>query len=114
MATKFEIPSLYRSQTRLSEELASSWIQNPSKILKDTPQATVSPRVMGHEIHKPKIRLARLDMSALNGISVSAVNQDEDLPDQDSSVDTTANQDTTINAEDLVEAGEEEPPIGEL
>ena len=44
-----------RSQNRLSEELASSWIQKPSH-LKDTPQATVSPRVMGHAITKPSIR----------------------------------------------------------
>ena len=52
------------NQSRLREELNSSWFQRTSS-LRDTPQATVSPRVSGHEIRKPKIRIARLDMSDL-------------------------------------------------
>ena len=71
--------------------------------MKDTPpQATVSPRVMGHEIHKPKIRIARLDMSAFRNGAVVMADQEhpEELPDQDSAVDTTAGQEV-----------EEDPPI---
>ena len=53
------------NQSRLREELNSSWFQRTST-LRDTPQATVSPRVSGHEIRKPKIRIARLNMSDID------------------------------------------------
>jgi hypothetical protein len=57
--------------------------------LKETPQATVSPRVMGFEIHKPKIRIARLDMTEYR-LALASV-RTQPLPDQDNNIDTTEN-----------------------
>ena len=101
-----------RGQNRLSDELAASWFQkSPASSLKKTPQASVPPRVMGFEIHKPKISISRLDMSALNQGMVRPVVRPqqpvqeaepappEEPPEQDDNVDTTN------------EADMEEPPI---
>lgn len=69
-----------QSQNRLSAELASSWIQKTASYKETPPQALVTPRVNGHEIHKPKIRIARLDLNSFPNVV---------LPDQDNNVDTT-------------------------
>jgi len=59
-----------RGSNRLSDEIAAGWFQkSPANHLRQTPQASVPPRVMGFEIQtKPKIRMTRLDMSALQGL----------------------------------------------
>ena len=100
-------------QNRLSEELASSWIQShrpPHLKDQNPPQATVSPRVMGHAIHKPRISLPRLDLSALNNRGVASVilpqQANGGLPDQDDRVDTTEAQ--------VVEEAEEDVEVIQL
>ena len=86
----------------MSQELASSWFQKTAQSqLKNTPQATVPPRVMGYEIHKPKIRISRLDMSALN----------VQPPDQDNNVDTTNDGTDASNDDNDDNDDDEEDPI---
>ena len=64
-----------RGSNRLSDEIAAGWFQkSPANNLRQTPRASVPPRVMGFEIQtKPKIRMTRLDMSALQGLVVHPV-----------------------------------------
>ena len=111
------------NQSRLSEELSSAWFQKSTQNhLKNTPQATVSPRVMGYEILKPKIRISRLNMSIMNrtGNQPNHAEPPGEPPEQDNNVDTTENiarasvppvrRNDNIDA-DPEEVEEEEEPI---
>ena len=97
-----------RGSNRLSDEIAAGWFQkSPANHLRQTPQASVPPRVMGFEIQtKPKIRMTRLDMSALQGLvpPVVPAAAPEPPPEQDDNIDTT-NEANTMQEED------EEPSI---
>ena len=97
-----------RGSNRLSDEIAAGWFQkSPANHLRQTPQASVPPRVMGFEIQtKPKIRMTRLDMSALQGLvpPVVPAAAPEPPPEQDDNIDTT-NEANTMQQED------EEPSI---
>lgn len=97
-----------RSRSRISEELASSWFQKSvqQNTSKQTPQATVSPRVNGYEILKPKIRISRLNMEDINLEHRQQSPQQQvrpqprradpgnEAPEQDSNIDTTADEES--------------------
>jgi hypothetical protein len=91
-----------RGSNRLSDEIAAGWFQkSPANHLRQTPQASVPPRVMGFEIQtKPKIRMTRLDMSALRGlvppVVVPAAVAPEPPPEQDDNIDTTNEANTIV------------------
>ena len=90
-----------RGSNRLSDEIAAGWFQkSPANHLRQTPQASVPPRVMGFEIQtKPKIRMTRLDMSALRGLVPPVVvpaAAPEPPPEQDDNIDTTNEANTVV------------------
>ena len=98
-------------QNRLSDELAASWFQkSPANNLKKTPQASVPPRVMGFEIHKPKISISRLDMSAFQGLVRPVARPQQPAPEEEAAEpEVPPEQDDNVDTTN--EADMDEPPI---
>ena len=102
-----------RGQNRLSDELAASWFQKtPASSLKKTPQASVPPRVMGFEIHKPKISISRLDVSALNQARARPMPRPQQpAPDVEPAAPEAIPPEQDDNVDTTNEADMDEPPI---